>query len=75
MHRKALLEVLAAELLKKNIHFSCKITSISTEDIEGSSIAVLETEDGSIIKTKVCILEVTLSHICFLLPSRASTGA
>ncbi|XP_074337656.1 monooxygenase 2-like [Apium graveolens] len=55
VHRKALLEVLAEELPKKNIHFSCKITSISTEVIEGSSIAVLQTEDGTVIKTKVLI--------------------
>lgn len=55
MHRKALLQALAEELPSKNIHFSCKITSISTElDIEGSSIAVLLMEDETYIKTKVC---------------------
>ncbi|KAK1371584.1 putative monooxygenase [Heracleum sosnowskyi] len=55
MHRKALLEVLAEELTTKNIRFSCKITSISTEDINGSSTAILQMEDETIIKTKVLI--------------------
>ncbi|XP_074337655.1 monooxygenase 2-like [Apium graveolens] len=56
VHRKALLEALAEELPEKNICFSCKITSISTElDTQGSSIAVLQMEDGSTIKTKVLI--------------------
>lgn len=55
MHRKALLQALAEEIPKENIHFSCKITSISTElDVKGSSIAVLRMEDGTYIKTKVC---------------------
>ncbi|KAL8133080.1 hypothetical protein AgCh_008516 [Apium graveolens] len=56
VHRKALMQALAEELPIKNIHFSCKITSISTElDIQGSSIAVLLMEDGTYIKTKVLI--------------------
>ncbi|XP_074355719.1 monooxygenase 2-like [Apium graveolens] len=55
VHRKALLEVLTEELPKKNIHFSCKIIFISTEVIEGSSITVLQTEDGTVIKMKVLI--------------------
>lgn len=64
MHRKVLLEALAEELPKKNIRFSCKITSISTElDTQGPSIAILQMEDGSIIKTKVCTLGSNFSQI------------
>lgn len=56
VHRKVLLEALAEELPKENIRFSCKITSMSTElNTQGSSIAILQMEDGSSIKTKVLI--------------------
>ncbi|EXB36912.1 3-hydroxybenzoate 6-hydroxylase 1 [Morus notabilis] len=55
VHRKALLEALGEELQADSIRFSSKINGIGSITHEGSSIAVLYMEDGSIIKAKVLI--------------------
>ncbi|GMN33328.1 hypothetical protein TIFTF001_004096 [Ficus carica] len=55
LHRKALLEALAEELPADSIRFSSKINTIETITHEGSSIAVVHMEDGSVIKAKVLI--------------------
>ncbi|XP_062106252.1 monooxygenase 2-like isoform X2 [Humulus lupulus] len=55
VHRKALLKALADELPIDSIRFSSKITTIETEEDEGSSIAVVHMEDETIIKAKVLI--------------------
>ncbi|KAF8011889.1 hypothetical protein BT93_I0120 [Corymbia citriodora subsp. variegata] len=55
VHRKVLLEVLAEELPPNSIRFSSKITSIKTQEEQGSSICIITLEDGSIIKSKVVI--------------------
>ncbi|EXB36913.1 Zeaxanthin epoxidase [Morus notabilis] len=55
VHRKALLKALEEELPNNSIRFSCKITGIETQSHEGSSIAVVDLEDGTSIKAKVLI--------------------
>ncbi|KAF5181113.1 Monooxygenase, partial [Thalictrum thalictroides] len=56
LHRCTLLETLAQELLIDAIRFSSKLSSIKTlKHDEGSSVAVLTLEDGSIIKAKIVI--------------------
>ncbi|EXB36910.1 3-hydroxybenzoate 6-hydroxylase 1 [Morus notabilis] len=55
VHRKALLEALAEELPTESICFSSKLGAIKTITNEGSSIAVVHMEDGSVIKAKVLI--------------------
>lgn len=53
VHRKVLLEVLADELPDNTIRFSSKFDSIQTQTHQGSTIAVIHLEDGTIIKAKV----------------------
>ncbi|XP_078151290.1 monooxygenase 3-like [Carex rostrata] len=54
VHRKALLETLAEELLPDTIRFSSKLISIKSETLEDSSKAtLLHLEDGTVIKAKV----------------------
>ncbi|XP_062014654.1 monooxygenase 2-like isoform X2 [Rosa rugosa] len=55
VHRKALLEALADELSVHSIRFSSKISAIETQQHEGSSIAILHMENGTVIKAKVLI--------------------
>ncbi|KAA8530994.1 hypothetical protein F0562_005716 [Nyssa sinensis] len=55
VHRKALLEALAEELPIDTLRFSSKLNHIEAQKQEGSSIAVLHMEDGTIIKAKVLI--------------------
>ncbi|KAL6223135.1 hypothetical protein ACLB2K_006525 [Fragaria x ananassa] len=55
VHRKALLEALAGELPVHSIRFSSKISAIDTQQHEGSSIAIVHMENGTIIKAKVLI--------------------
>ncbi|KAL5555771.1 hypothetical protein UlMin_038007 [Ulmus minor] len=55
VHRKALLEALTEELPIDSIRFSCKIKAIDAQQHEGSSIAVVHLEDGTVIKSKVLI--------------------
>ncbi|XP_062017051.1 monooxygenase 2-like [Rosa rugosa] len=55
VHRKALLEALAGELPVHSIRFSSKISSIETQQHEGSSIAIVHVENGTVIKAKVLI--------------------
>ncbi|KAF3440519.1 hypothetical protein FNV43_RR18803 [Rhamnella rubrinervis] len=55
VHRKALLKTLAEELPHNSIRFSSKLTAIETQTHEGSSIAVIHMQDGTIIKAKVLI--------------------
>ncbi|PON83526.1 hypothetical protein TorRG33x02_206810, partial [Trema orientale] len=55
VHRKALLNALAEELPTDSIRFSCKITAIETQEQEGSSVAVVHMDDGTVIKAKVLI--------------------
>ncbi|XP_068662824.1 monooxygenase 2-like [Aristolochia californica] len=55
VHRKALLEVLAEELPPQAIRFSAKLASIKMETVDGSSIIVLQLEEGTIIKAKAVI--------------------
>ncbi len=53
VHRKTLLEALAEELPIDTIRFSSKLTSIRTQGQEGSSIALIDMEDGTTIRAKV----------------------
>lgn len=63
VHRKALLEALAEELPKDTIRFSSKLTSIRTKANKGSSIALIQMEDGTTIRAKVTTnLSVQLSN-------------
>ncbi|XP_050372678.1 monooxygenase 2-like [Argentina anserina] len=55
VHRKALLEALAEELPVHSIRFSSKISGIETQQHEGSSIAIVHMENGTVIKAKVLI--------------------
>ncbi|PRQ49231.1 putative FAD-dependent urate hydroxylase [Rosa chinensis] len=55
VHRKALLEALADELSVHSIRFSSKISAIETQQHEGSSIAIVHMENGTVIKAKVLI--------------------
>ncbi|KAF2284348.1 hypothetical protein GH714_021036 [Hevea brasiliensis] len=55
VHRKALLEALAEELLADSIQFSSKFTSIEQHKLGDASIVVLHLEDGTTIKSKVYI--------------------
>ncbi|XP_004288321.1 PREDICTED: zeaxanthin epoxidase, chloroplastic-like [Fragaria vesca subsp. vesca] len=55
VHRKALLEALADELPVHSIRFSSKISAIDTQQHEGSSIAIVHMENGTVIKAKVLI--------------------
>ncbi|XP_024183877.2 monooxygenase 2 [Rosa chinensis] len=55
LHRKALLEALADELPIHSVRFSSKITAIDTQQHEGSSLAIVHMENGTIIKAKVLI--------------------
>ncbi|XP_062007240.1 monooxygenase 2-like [Rosa rugosa] len=55
VHRKALLEALADELPVHSIRFSSKISAIETQQPEGSSIAIVHMENGTVIKAKVLI--------------------
>ncbi|XP_004288322.1 PREDICTED: zeaxanthin epoxidase, chloroplastic-like [Fragaria vesca subsp. vesca] len=55
VHRKALLEALADELPIHSIRFSSKISAIDTQQYEGSSIAIVHIENGTVIKAKVLI--------------------
>ncbi|XP_062007248.1 monooxygenase 3-like [Rosa rugosa] len=55
LHRKALLEALADELTIHSVRFSSKISAIDTQQHEGSSLAIVHWENGTIIKTKVLI--------------------
>lgn len=55
MHRKALLESLAAELPAGAIRFSSKLTSIENQAQKESSIVILRLDDGTTIRTKVLI--------------------
>ncbi|KAL6227950.1 hypothetical protein ACLB2K_001904 [Fragaria x ananassa] len=52
---KALLEALADELPVHSIRFSSKISAIDTQQYEGSSIAIVHIENGTVIKAKVLI--------------------
>jgi hypothetical protein len=52
VHRKTLLEALAEELPIDTIRFSFKLTSIRTQGQEGSSIALIDMEDGTTIRAK-----------------------
>ncbi|KAK7838688.1 monooxygenase 3, partial [Quercus suber] len=52
VHRKALLEALAAELPMDTIRFSSKLASIRTKAQKGSSIALIQMEDGTTIRAK-----------------------
>jgi hypothetical protein len=53
VQRKTLLEALAEELPIDTIRFSSKLTSIRTQGQEGSSIALIDMEDGTTIRAKV----------------------
>ena len=53
VHRKTLLEALAEELPIDSIRLSSKLTSIRTQGQEGSSIALIDMEDGTTIRAKV----------------------
>ena len=53
VHRKTLLEAVAEELPINTIRFSSKLTSIRTQGQEGSSIALIDMEDGTTIRAKV----------------------
>ncbi|KAM5587760.1 monooxygenase 2-like [Rosa sericea] len=55
VHRKALIEALAGELPVHSIRFSSKISSIETQQHEGSSIAIVHVKNGTVIKAKVLI--------------------
>ncbi|CAN0839833.1 Monooxygenase 3 [Linum grandiflorum] len=57
VHRKVLLEALAAELPAESIRFSSHITSIETQQLPGgaASLAVVHLKDGTTIKSKVLI--------------------
>ncbi|GMY11182.1 FAD-dependent urate hydroxylase [Fagus crenata] len=55
VHRKTLLEALAEELPIDTIRFSSKLTSIRTQGQEGSSIALIDMEDGTTIRAKALI--------------------
>ncbi|XP_050373839.1 monooxygenase 2-like [Argentina anserina] len=55
VHRKALLEALAGELPVHSIRFSSKISAIDCQQHEGSSIATIHMENGTIIKAKILI--------------------
>ncbi|KAJ0973306.1 hypothetical protein J5N97_021265 [Dioscorea zingiberensis] len=56
IHRKFLLETLAAELPPESIRFLCKLSSIKTQALkDSSSVYVLSLEDGSVIRAKVVI--------------------
>ncbi|KAK9949996.1 hypothetical protein M0R45_005503 [Rubus argutus] len=55
IHRKALLEALADELPIHSIRFSSKISAIDAQQYEGSSISIVQMENGTIIKAKVLI--------------------
>ncbi|PRQ29363.1 putative salicylate 1-monooxygenase [Rosa chinensis] len=55
VHRKALLEALAGELPVHLIRFSSKISSIETQQHEGSSVAIVHVENGTVIKAKFLI--------------------
>ncbi|KAF9609148.1 hypothetical protein IFM89_013402 [Coptis chinensis] len=55
VHRSTLLDTLAQELPKDAIRFSSKLKSIENLRDNGSSIAVLTLEDGTIVKAKVVI--------------------
>ncbi|KAK9949998.1 hypothetical protein M0R45_005505 [Rubus argutus] len=55
VHRQALLEALADELPVHSIRFSSKISAIETQQHEGSSIAIVHMENGTVIKAKVLI--------------------
>lgn len=59
MHRRTLQEKLAEELPAGSIGFSSKISSIETVTTkDGSIIAVLHLQDGTIIKTWVFVSAV-----------------
>ena len=51
---------LAEELATDSIRFSCKITAIDTQEHEGSSVAVVHMEDGTVIKAKVTLSKLLL---------------
>ncbi|XP_059644353.1 monooxygenase 2-like [Cornus florida] len=55
MHRKALLEALVEELSVDAIRFCSKLSSIEAHQQEGTSIAIIHLEDGTIIKAKILI--------------------
>ncbi|KAG9444266.1 hypothetical protein H6P81_015606 [Aristolochia fimbriata] len=56
VHRSRLLESLAEELPQNTIRFNAKLASFNTETtIDGSSAAILNLEDGTIIKAKAVI--------------------
>lgn len=57
VHRKILLEALAEELPADSIRFSSKFTAIEQQELGGTSIVVLYLEDGTTIKSKVCVLQ------------------
>lgn len=64
MHRKALLEALAEELLPGTIRFSSKLASIATEKAQGSpEIAVLRLDDATVIRSKVHQWPPHMSHV------------
>ncbi|KAJ0974542.1 hypothetical protein J5N97_016507 [Dioscorea zingiberensis] len=54
IHRKFLMETLAAELPPESIRFLCKLSSVKSEVSEDfSTVTVLEMEDGSVFRAKV----------------------
>ncbi|PRQ49236.1 putative zeaxanthin epoxidase [Rosa chinensis] len=53
LHRKALLKALADKLTIHSVRFSSKISAIDTQQHEGSSLAIVHLENGTIIKTKI----------------------
>ena len=53
IHRKKLLQTLADELPNGTIHFSSKIAAIDSQTLNGSSAAIINLGDSTIIKAKV----------------------